>query len=50
LSSVSSATTCFNFRFSSGSCFSPFAPPLFIPPYFAFQPVVSLLADPVLST
>lgn len=37
LSSVSSATTCFSFRFSSSSCFSRFASPLSIPPYFAFQ-------------
>src|SRR5438876_5736386 len=37
LSSVSSATTCFSLRFSSSSCFSFFASPLSIPPYFAFQ-------------
>src|SRR5208337_1765491 len=37
LSSVSSATTCFSFRFSSSSCFSRFASPLSIPPYFAFH-------------
>src|SRR5207248_9890067 len=37
LSSVSSATTCFSFWFSSSSCFSRFASPLSIPPYFAFQ-------------
>src|SRR5438876_11488753 len=37
LSSVSSATTCFSFRFSSSSCFSLLASPLSIPPYFAFQ-------------
>ena len=37
LSSVSSATTCFSFRFSSSSCFIFFASPLSIPPYFAFQ-------------
>src|SRR5438552_3763862 len=37
LSSVSSATTCFSFRFSSSTCFSRFASPLSIPPYFAFQ-------------
>src|SRR5207249_1012373 len=35
--SVSSATTCFSFRFSSSSCFSLLASPLSIPPYFAFQ-------------
>src|SRR2546422_9433222 len=37
LSSVSSATTCFSFRFSSSRCFSLLASPLSIPPYFAFQ-------------
>src|SRR6185295_6617533 len=37
LSSVSSATTCFSFRFSSSSCLSLLASPLSIPPYFAFQ-------------
>src|SRR5881397_2592839 len=33
LSNVSSATTCFSFRFSSSNCFSFFASPLSIPPY-----------------
>src|SRR6059058_103025 len=37
LSNVSSATTCFSFRFSSSNCFSFFASPPSIPPYFAFQ-------------
>src|SRR5579864_2641500 len=37
LSSVSSATTCFSFRFSSSNCLSRLASLLSIPPYFAFQ-------------
>ena len=37
LSSVRPAKTCFSLQFSSSSCFSFLASPLFMPPYLAFE-------------